>query len=394
MNEITPSPAAPIEPPKKRGRPKRPPELTDAQKETVRALWDKEPIDVVAQKVFANSRLDLNSPETLVVREYIATLDGAEPVVEKEREKITELTEAMKVNIEALLATDEPPTVKEIVLMLFPDIKDLSPLHKEYKLVYEHVKHLKEDAVDAWDEPVETRRYTPPQKLVSVIGMTNRFVGNPHDPTKQLYDIATMKKAQQANLHALMSYMKTAHFVTRASLYQRKADRDLFESTFVRHVHDKAADLTPEEVDMYITIAVEVVRVSQFDRDIALQERIRNNVLEGNGDSEGKVKLSMSLVDSINSMMDKRDASNKQIQSLIKSVAGERAKRLDGKQTTNDSIVNLINLWIEEQTRQDLIALAKKEHEEDEAEFGRIASLDDAIALMAGLTRNEAVRGI
>jgi hypothetical protein len=365
-------------------------ELTDVQKEVINELWDKEPLNVVAQRAFMNSSLDLNSPETQAVREYIASLGESEP---KEREKVTELTEAQKNNIRALLDTEEPPTVREITLMLFPDIKDLGSLHKEYRLVYDFVKLENENATDAWDEPVETRRYQPPLKMVSLIGMANRYVGNPHDPGKSLYDMATLKKAQDANLRALLSYMKTSHFVTRASLYQRKADRDLFESTFVRHVHDKAAELTAEEVDTYITIAVEVVRVSQFDRDIALQERIRNNVLEGAGDADAKIKLSMSLVESINSMMDKRDASNKQIQSLIKSVAGERAKRLSGKGVSNDAIVNLINLWIEEQSRLDLIALAKKEHEEDEKEFGRIRDLDEAIALMAGLTHAEAVSG-
>jgi hypothetical protein len=93
-------------------------------------------------------------------------------------------------------------------------------------------------------------------------------------------------------------------------------------------------------------------------------------------------------------MMNKRDDSSKLIQNLIKSVAGERAKRLSGKDNKNDALINLINLWTEEQSRMDLIKLAKKEHEEDEAEFGRIASLDDAIALMAGLSREEASNGM
>jgi hypothetical protein len=368
--------------------------LTEAQKEVVRAYWDKESIDIVAQRAFEKPDISMNSPEAGAVRSFIATLGAPAHEEPKPRVRPTELTETQKNNIAALLENEPPPSVREIVSMLFGEIKDLSPLHAEYKLVFAHIRHVREDATDMWDEPVETRRYHPPTKLTNMIGMANRYVGNPHDPNKALYDMANMKKAQDANLRALLSYMQNAHFVTRASLYQRQADRNLFESTFVQHLHDKAADLSAEEVDIYITIAVEIVRVAQFDRDIALQERIRNNILESAGADESKVKLSMSLVESINSMMNKRDDSSKLIQNLIKSVAGERAKRLSGKDNKNDALINLINLWTEEQSRMDLIKLAKKEHEEDDAEFGRIASLDDAIALMAGLSREEASNGM
>lgn len=377
----------------KRGPKPKTPEivLTDAHKDVIRALWDKESLDVVAQKAFSNPALTLNSLETNAVRTFIASM--GEPRVEQKPkiEKMNELTPELKANINALMEREEPPSVKEVVEMLFGVIPDLSPLHWQYRLVHEYIKFVREDAVDMWDEPVKTRRYTPPQKFSSMIGMCNRYVINPNDSNKALYDQATMKKAQENNLRALLGHMNNAHFITRASLYQRQADRNLFESTFVRHLHDKAADLTQEEVDIYITIAVEVVRVSQFDRDIALQERLRNNILETAGADENKVKLSMSLVESINTMMTKRDSSSKLVHTLVNSVAGERSKRINSRSGGTDSLVTLINLWIDEQSRMDLIALAKKEKEEDEKEFGRIASLDDAIALMAGLSREEAM---
>ena len=377
--------------PSKKGRPKKVIVLTDAQKDVVRTLWDKEPQDIVAQKAFSDTSLTLNSPETATVKAFMATIgEDVSAVVLPKPEKQDELTKEQKRNISALMEREDPPTVKEVVEMLFGACDDMSPLHWQYRLVYSYVKEIKEEATDMWDEPVETRRYHPPGKLDSIIGMANRYVGNPHDPGKALYDKPTLKKAQDANLRALANHMKNDHFVTRASLYQRQAERNLFESSFVRHLHDKAADLTQEEVDIYITIAVEIVRVSQFDRDIALQERIRNNALEKATIDPEKARLSMTLVESISTMMTKRDASNKSIHSLINSVAGERAKRIGSKTGGNDSFSTLINLWIEEVSRMDLLELAKKEHKEDEEEYNRIASLDDAIALMAGLSREEA----
>ncbi len=369
--------------------------LTEAQQDIIRMYWDKDPLDVVAQKAFGNPALTLNSPETLVVRAFVATLgESPKPVAPVKREKPVALTEDQKNNIRVLMEQDEPPTVKEVVEMIYGEIPDLSHLHGEYRLVHAFIKEIREDALDMWDEPVDRRRYNPPVKLQSVIGLANRYVGNPHEPGRALYDLAQLKKNQEANLHALLSYLQTSHFVTRACLYQKQADRDLFESTFVRHVHDKAADILPEEVDIYITIAVETVRVSQFDRDIALQERVRNNALESANGDENKVKLSMSLVESISTMMTKRDSSSKLVLTLINNVAGKRAERLNSKGGNVDMLINWLNLWMAEKTREDMLAMAEKHREEDEQEFDRIKNLDQMVALMAGLSKEEAATGV
>lgn len=389
---------APVEPVKKTPKKVKPLELVEDQKELIRRIWDKKDLLVVIGETFGGDpTLTLDSPEGKAVRLFISTIDTVAPIVEPPKEEVrlkqTKLTQEQIDNITVLLENESPPTVKEIVKLLFGEIKDLSPLHTEYRMVYAAVKKINEEATNIWDEPVTSRRYEPPKSLSAMIGMTNRYVGNPANPSKALYDPATIKKSHENNLNALVSYMKNVKFFQQASQYDRQADRNLFESTFVRHVQDKASDLSPEEVDTYINIATETVKVARFDRDILYQERIRDNIFEAHGTTENSQKLSMPLVESIKTLIGNRDGSNKHLHKLIESVSGARSERLKLNNNRNDALINIISKWTEEKGRNELIALAKKEHMEDVAEFDRIETLDDTWALMAGLTRKEALYG-
>jgi hypothetical protein len=203
-----------------------------------------------------------------------------------------------------------------------------------------------------------------------------------------------MKPGQEKNLKALLSYMRNTKFILQASQYDKKADRDLFESTFVRFVQDKAADLVPEEVDMYVSAAAETVHVSQTERGIQKQEDMIEECLNDKDDKDGgKIRLSMSLVDSVNSLRDKLDKSKGRLKGLIESVSGSRSKRIDNKSNKDDHLGNLLALWSDPETRARLIELGLKEHEEDAKEYVRIRDAEDTWALIAGMDEDEATGG-
>lgn len=375
-------------------------ELTEEQKQFVQENWTKMDLKTLTQKTFNNPEINGHHTEAKSIKAYISSLspNGEETPAIKTTQRVTkgsfELTPAQKATIDSLLNTDQPPSTKEIFKLLFPKITLKHYLIPEYKAVAKYIREVNEEAVDIWDEPVENRRYKPPKIYPAVIGLVNRYVSNPFDPSKAMYDPANIKPAHEKNLKALMSYMQMTRFVLQASQYDKKADRDLFESTFVRQVQDKAADLTPEEVDMYIAVAQETVSVAQIERSITRQERLIDETLEEKDDKEGsKARLSMSLVESVNSLREKLDKSKGRLKGLIESVAGSRKDRLDGKANQNDSIANLIGAWMDEKRRQEMIAIAKKEHAEDAAEMERLESLDDTFALIAGMSKQEAILG-
>lgn len=371
-------------------------ELTVVQQEVVRAKWDTvSQLDIV-REIFLDSALDLNSPQGRAVKKFIASIDGAVSEKPKElSEKQTELTPEQKTNIEAMLDTDSPPPVKEIVKTLFPDVKNITPLHREWRLVYNHVRTLNEEKVDIWDEPVEFRRYRAPVTFSGMIGMCNRYIGNPINPGKALYDAANIKKIHENNLKAMLSYMQTTKFILQGSQYDRKADRELFEETFVRQIHDKAADLIPEEVDMYIALASETVEISKMERDVRQYERVVKDYMDGDFDGEKRATLSKPFVDALTALRVKWGESKKRHSDIIKSVAGSRKDRVSARDDRGVlDIVTLIQMWCDEQEREKMLIIAQKEHEADGKEFDRIETVDDIIARMMGMTREEAMTGL
>lgn len=376
-------------------------ELTEEQKAFVRENWDKMDLKTLTQKAFKNPNLNGHHMEGKSIKAYIASLtpEGQEAPVIKTTQKIKkgsfELTAPQKATVDSLLNTDEPPSTKEMFKMLFPDLQLKSFIMPEYRAIVKYVKETNEEAMDIWEEPVEKRRYSPPKNYSVMVGIVNRYVSNPHDPSKALYDPTHMKPAHEKNIKALLSYMQMTRFVLQASQYDKKADRDLFESTFVRQVQDKAVDLLPEEVDMYLAVAQETVSVAQIERSIIKQEKLIEETLDGGNDTDGsKAKLSMSLVESVNSLREKLDKSKGRLKGLLESVAGSRNKRIDAKSGQNDAITNLLGAWQEEKKRLEFIEVAKKEHLEDEAEMERLESLDDTYALIAGMSKREARMGI
>lgn len=374
--------------------------LTDEQKTFVASHWANPEWDLrrITCSIFDDANLDIHHPEGKAVRSYIATL-GTTPPIEKPiptppRKGRFELTEVQKTNVEAFLNQDEVPTLREIFQIIFPNIKNYSTLCAEYQALSRFIKETNEEAINIWEEPVSERRYKPPGTWLILLGIVNKMVGNPNDPNRVLYDQLKMKASEERHIKALFGYMRTLTFTLKASQYDKKADRDLFISTFITHTQDKASELTPEEVDTYIAIAAETIQVAQIDREVQMQQRLITESLEGSDDENGtKAKLSMSLVESINSLRDKLKESKNHVHKLITSVAGSRSKRIENKINKNDYLGNWINQWIEEESRKELIALGKKEHEEDAAEFGRIKSMDDSWALIAGMTEKEARGG-
>jgi hypothetical protein len=310
------------------------------------------------------------------------------PAIKKGRCK---LTPEQKTNIESLLNQDEIPAIREIFKMVFPDMKNYSTLCAEYQAVSKFIKETNEDAIDIWEEPVTERRYKPPGSWSILLGIVNKSVGNRHDINRALYDPAKMKAVDERNIKALFSYMRNNEFILRASQYDKKADRESFINTFIRNTHDKAADLTADEVDAYLDLCSETIQANQINREVQHQQKLISDCLNGEDDEEGsKARLSMSLVESINSLREKLDKSKRHIHTLRTSVSGSRKDRLDSKKTKDDHLGNWFALWVEELTRKDIIALGKKEHEEDKVEYGRIKSMDDSWALVAGMTEEEA----
>ena len=77
---------------------------------------------------------------------------------------------------------------------------------------------------------------------------------------------------QKKMCEKLLFYLKSPRFVHFINQYSTIADRDLFESEFVRTVWDKP-DLTNDELNLYITVCTNYVRQKHIQQRI---DRLNN----------------------------------------------------------------------------------------------------------------------
>ncbi len=211
------------------------------------------------------------------------------------------------------------------------------------------------------------------------------------DVSRKVYVWGKLKSSEERCMRALMKYMRVYRVTYQASQYDKKSERELFLSTFIRFTHDKP-DLTEIEVDQSISAASETVNIAQIERSIKRIDKIQEEIMMGGEvDDNGKVrKLGMSDVELINQIRAKHDLSKNRLKSLMEALEETRSKRQAGKNERNQSILNLLEAWQQdEQKRTDMIAMGDREKAEDLKEVGRLRDLDDLTALISGQTEDE-----
>lgn len=363
------------------------PVLSEEQKAYVEAHWE-DPIGDLAKHVSGDDKQDGRSFWGIAIKEYLAGKGKITKTSKKVVKGDITLTED-----QCRFVQNSHRTMKtmEMTRLLFPDGGKLSPLSREFKAVYRYTKDLDDSDMDKWDEPVESQEYKPPGGMPSLIGRVNDFVTNPHDHTKARFDPNNLKPFDERNLRALIGFLRTVRFKNQASQYTKFADRELFESTFIRLTYDKASEVEPGEVELYIAVASKTISVTRLERRIEKLEEAWDASMSGEDDSEGKKRgSSMALAELINESHTKVGTYSKEIKSLIEDLDGKRSKRIDSRNNRNSSILSLFDAWIEEESRNDLIAIGMNEKDEDRAEIKRLKTTTDVMSLIAGHTEAEA----
>lgn len=223
--------------------------------------------------------------------------------------------------------------------------------------------------------------YKPPKSQDRAINKINKYVNNAIDKDKLN---STLKK----NTETLINYLSTYRFCHQINTYRGNTDRELFESSFIRYTWDKS-DLTQEEVDQYIVLSQEVVISANIQRRV---ERLSQLLDESSDDSEGR-RISMSLVEAINTAQTEYNQCVSRQQKLLESLKEKRSFRLSKQIKENASILNLVAMWKQEESRNKLIKLAELRKKAAEEEVEKLTSMDEIKARIMGLTKEEAING-
>ena len=308
-----------------------------------------------------NPDIDGRSKEGRSVKDFLATRDlkahGAHVYKHKER---IDLTEEHIQFIESNASMMKP---LEMAKVIFKN-NSLTNLNQETRTVNNFIKSLDlEPYQDASEIPDEN--YRPPKTFASALARVNKFIPQKIDRDK-------ITRLEKRHVNTLMGFLSTYRFIHHINNYDSQTDRDLYESSFIRYTYDKS-DLTQEEVDQYIVMSIEVVIASNIQRRVEHLQRLLDGVAE---DTEGR-RISMSLVESISSAQGEYHQCINRQQKLLESLKTKRSDRLKNQIRENASILNLVQLWREEESREKLIKLAQLRKKIIDKEVENLDEMDE-----------------
>ena len=255
----------------------------------------------------------------------------------------------------------------------------LSNLSIESRSVEEYLNTLPKQIRAVQTEEEQQGDYKPPKNQERAMVRVNKYVLDGIDKDK-------ITARQKKELNSLISYLHTYRFLHQIGTYLDSVDRDLFESSFIRYTYDKS-DLTQEEVDQYIVLATEVVISSNIQETIqTLQEQINMEMDSGQ-------KIPMTLVEAVTSARTEYNQCVGRQQKLLNDLKVKRSERMQKQVKDNASILNLVQMWKDEETRNEMLKMAEMRREVLKGEIGRLSSMDDVKARIFGLTEEEVLDG-
>jgi len=342
---------------------------------------------------------------------------------------------------------DGPPSLNELIKLVFPDLTNVSGRTKEGRAVraflsskeitprslHNYVPKEKIELTDEQQEYVinnlttmkgyELARVIFANSTLSHVSQEARTVNDfiktlnpsivPYDSVEQTsteeykppktfdktlhkinryvldgIDKSKITAKQKKDISSLIGYMSTFRFVHQINSYDAVVNQELFESSFVRYAYDKN-DLTQEEVDQYIVLSGEVVISSNIQRRV---ERLQRLLDDTANDTEG-ARISMSLVEAINTAQNEYNQCVNRQHKLLGDLKQTRSNKLSKKINQNASILNLVEAWKSQEFRIKMIRLAEMQKETLGEEVDNLASMDDLKCRILGIDKDEAMNG-
>ena len=355
--------------------------LNDSQKELIINEWNSRPDNPpslleLINIAFPDQGLDGRTKEGREVKAFLASRDiKARASHEYQSKKEIKLSEEDKLFIQNNL---EFMSSVEMGRLIFKD-NNLTNLNQEVRVIADYVKELTSSNESIPFEPTEeipAEEYKPPKTFDKTMYRVNKYI-----PDAINKDKITSKIKKHIN--SLIGYLNAYRFSYQMNTYTNNTDRELYESSFIRYTYNKD-DLTQEEVDQYIVLSSEVVIAANIQRRKEHLTRLLDNVVE---DSDGRA--SMSLVEAIGKTETEYNQSVNRQQKLLGDLKEKRSDRLKTQIKENASILNLVRLWKEEESRKNLLHLAEIRKKTVDDEVQKLSDMDEVKARILGLGEDE-----
>jgi len=366
--------------------------LSPAQQELVWKIWSEDQIPPSISSLIKIAfpdlkNLDPRTKEGVAIKKFLIEKGASPPTSAYTKKASLELSKEQKEYIDNNYITMKSV---EMARELFNN-KNLSPVSQEARTIFAYVKELKgnfdtdnksESVIQAAviDDAIPEKDYSPPTTIDRVCSKINKYVKG------EELDFRNLKVTQRRQIQSLLTYLHNHRFVYQINSYGFQTDRDLFESAFVAYTWDKD-DLSAEDIDQYIILCNEKIMSSSIQRNINQLEREQKRMI----DEEGK--MSMTHVEALKSSRSEYSDCIKRQQNLYRALTQERSDRLANKKRETPSLLNLIALWKEEESRLEIIRLADERQEKLGEEIDRLSNMDDLKCKLVGMSKEEMLYG-
>jgi hypothetical protein len=359
--------------------------LTVEQQEHILEEWNSTPnkqppsLKRMVVETFPNIQQELQDGRSKYgkcVKSFLSSLDlKARPAHEYKAKGLLELTTAQEKYISDNVGSKK---TLDITKNIFKNA-ELTPLSQEFRTVSEFVKTLPNQVLTVEEPEQQFEIYESPKTFDKMLQKVNGYIHQRVSKNK-------MSPKQRKDIDAILGFVNTVRFLHQINTYSDESDRVLFESSFVRYTYDKY-DLTQEEVDQYIVLATEVVISSTIQATIQIIQMQIDHEVQAGG------RIPMPLIEANNTARTEYNQCVNRQQKLLNDLKQKRSQRLSKEVKANASILNLVEMWKEEESRKKMIHLAELRKKTLSKEIENLSSMDDIKARIFGLDENEVLNG-
>lgn len=262
----------------------------------------------------------------------------------------------------------------QVCQLLYPDER-IAYGSKEYASVLEFVESC-ECIETPSSENAIGKKYSPPKAPSKIIKKINDCAQKNIEETK-------LSVTEKRSIESLGNFLASPRFIQVINNYASQEDRDLFEAEFVRATWDKP-DLTSDEINLYINVCMDYIHLKNIQGAINKLNRMFD-------DAEDQQDLTVRLAELLKTKSEEYNQCEKRMESLIQKLQGDRSKRISTKQQQNANILNLVQLFQEEEERKVMVKIAELQKKNAKEEADRLESMPAWKARVLGISKEDAV---
>ena len=347
-------------------------ELSEQQisllKETCKSVND---LNQLTKIVFSDDSLDGRSKQGRAVRKFLieSELDFKTSQYEKLEDII--LTEEEKEFLDQYAGQNM--TSMQLAQVLWPD-REIKKLSKEQRIIADYIRDnfsnvtIEDDAVGL--------KYSPPKAKSRVIKKINDFCGSQINDEK-------MTMQDKKCIESLMNFLSSPRFLQVINGYENSDDRRLFEAEFVRSIWDKP-DLTNDEINLYINVCMDYINL----KHIEIQKHKLNSLFN---EAEGQQEFTIRLTEILKTKSEEYNQCASRMDKLITKLNGDRSKRIANREQQNASVLNIVQLFQEEEERNIMVQMAEMQKKMVGQEKERLESMSDWKARVLGVGQEDVI---